>query len=88
MSHTIYEELAMMSLESSYPKYVQELDELRELEKTKAITPEQLKRLNRIDKVLLLEYERCKLHYSANWNFMTDDIKQMWHDRIKDWKEK
>ena len=79
------EKLAMMKLEEEYPNGIKELDELSDKEKQGTLTPKEKKRLNFLDKALLTEYDRCKLHYNVNWNFMRDDVKADYKAKVDFW---
>jgi len=81
-----FEELTMMKLEESYPTEIKRLDELSDKEKTNTLTSKEKWDLDVLDKKLLSEHRRCKLHYQINWNFMTQDVKKKYRDQVEKWQ--
>lgn len=68
--------IAMVELERLYPIEIKRFDELYDKEKRGVITKDELRELNALDRMLLREFERLKLHYMINWNFMSEDKKR------------
>jgi len=83
-----FEALAVMSVEEEYPKETKRLDELHEKEKAGEITDEEQKALDRLDRRLMAEHQRCETHYRLNWPFMKADVKAKYRERVDAWKEK
>jgi len=85
---TFYEKLAMMELEELYPKEIERFDELHDKEKAGSITKEELDELNALDRKLLAEFERIKLHYMLNWPLMSAERKKELRERVRVWEER
>lgn len=78
-----FNRIAMKVLEKNHPNEVSRFDELYEKEKKGTITSEELAELNVLDAMLLREFERLKLHYMVNWQFMSEEQKKEILEMIK-----
>lgn len=82
-----FDELAMMKLEEEYPKKTKRIDELTDKEKAEDINEEERKELTGLDKQLLAEFDRYKMHYRLNWPFMAPRIKDGYRKQVEKWKK-
>ena len=78
----------MMKWEEEYPNGTKELDELRDKEKQGVLTPKEKRRLDFLDRALLREYDRCKIHFRLNRNFMREEVKEDYRAKVDAWWEK
>lgn len=71
-----FSKMAMKKLEEMYPEKVKRFDELYAKEKQGIITEEDMIELDNLDRFLLREFERLRLHYMLNWPFMSQEQKK------------
>jgi hypothetical protein len=82
-----FDAIAMMGVDDGYPSHVGRLDELHIKEKARTLSDEEKSELVELDKFLLSEFDRIKLHYQFNWFFMERDRKLDLINQAKEWEK-
>jgi hypothetical protein len=82
-----FDRLAMMKLEENHPEIVKRIDELHLKEKSRKIKPMEKTELDRLDRQLLQELDRYRLHYQLNWGQMALGKKAELRTDVENWSK-